>query len=55
MPEIKDFADSVIENVGRVIVGKRQAVELVLVAMLCEGHVLIEDVPGVGKTILARS
>jgi MoxR-like ATPase len=45
----------VIENVERVIVGKRASVELVLVALLCEGHVLLEDVPGTGKTMLARS
>src|SRR5579883_2797949 len=43
------------ENIGRVIVGKEQAVDLLLVALLCEGHVLLEDVPGVGKTMLARS
>ncbi|HZQ98018.1 MAG TPA: MoxR family ATPase [Chloroflexota bacterium] len=43
------------ENVGRVIVGKEPAVEMVLVALLCEGHVLLEDVPGIGKTMLAKS
>jgi MoxR-like ATPase len=43
------------ENIGRVIVGKEQAVDSLLVALLCEGHVLLEDVPGVGKTMLARS
>jgi MoxR-like ATPase len=43
------------ENVARVIVGKEDAVTLLLVALLCEGHVLIEDVPGVGKTTLARA
>jgi len=43
------------ENVGRVIVGKQETVDLMLVALLCEGHVLLEDVPGVGKTMLARS
>jgi MoxR-like ATPase len=45
----------VIDNVERVIVGKREVIELLLVALLCEGHVLIEDVPGVGKTMLARA
>jgi MoxR-like ATPase len=45
----------VIENVERVIVGKRQAIELLMVALLCEGHVLLEDVPGTGKTMLARA
>ena len=43
------------ENVGSVIVGRREAVELVFVALLCEGHVLIEDLPGVGKTQLAKA
>jgi MoxR-like ATPase len=43
------------DNVERVIVGKREAIELVMVALLCEGHVLIEDVPGTGKTMLARA
>ena len=45
----------VLQNVERVIVGKGDVVELMLVALLCEGHVLIEDVPGIGKTMLARS
>ncbi len=53
--EIERFARTVIENVEKVIVGKRQSIELVMVALFCEGHVLIEDVPGVGKTMLARS
>lgn len=52
---VPDTANRVRENVGRVIVGQDDAVELVLVALLCEGHVLIEDVPGIGKTTLARS
>ncbi|MDP9354337.1 MAG: MoxR family ATPase [Chloroflexota bacterium] len=43
------------DNVERVIVGKRREVQLVLVALLCRGHVLIEDVPGVGKTVLAKA
>ncbi|MEA2598623.1 MAG: MoxR-like ATPase [Thermomicrobiales bacterium] len=49
------LAERVLENVGRVMVGKREVVELLLVALLAEGHVLIEDVPGVGKTTLARA
>ena len=53
--EIQSFANIVMENVERVIVGKRQAIELFMVALLCEGHVLVEDVPGVGKTMLARA
>jgi MoxR-like ATPase len=53
--QVQTFAQTVIENVERVIVGKRKAIELVMVALLCEGHVLIEDVPGTGKTMLARA
>jgi MoxR-like ATPase len=52
---IQSFAERVIANVEKVVLGKREAIEMILVAMLCEGHVLIEDVPGVGKTMLARS
>ena len=55
MTEIQDFVESVMDNVERVIVGKRPVIEMLMVAMLCEGHVLLEDVPGVGKTMLARS
>lgn len=55
MDGIKEFSDSVIDNVQKVIVGKRSAIEMVLIALLCEGHVLIEDVPGTGKTMLARA
>jgi MoxR-like ATPase len=47
--------DVLLDNIERVIIGKREVVELLLVALLCEGHVLIEDVPGTGKTTLARS
>jgi MoxR-like ATPase len=47
--------DTLIENIERVIIGKRPVVELLLVALLCEGHVLLEDVPGTGKTMLARA
>jgi MoxR-like ATPase len=45
----------IVSNIEKVIVGKRGAVEMVVCAVLCGGHVLIEDVPGVGKTSLARS
>jgi MoxR-like ATPase len=53
--EIVAFADCVIANIEKVILGQREAIKLMLAALLCEGHVLIEDVPGVGKTMLARA
>jgi MoxR-like ATPase len=55
MQHVQAFSYRISSNIERVIVGKKDAVELLLVALLCEGHVLIEDVPGVGKTMLARS
>lgn len=55
MSEVQDFVNNIIDNVEHVIVGKRPIIEMLMVAMLCEGHVLLEDVPGVGKTMLARS
>lgn len=55
MNPIQEFAVKISTNIERVIIGKRDTIELLLVAMLCEGHVLLEDVPGVGKTMLARS
>jgi len=53
--QIRQAAKRFTENVGKVIVGKNEVVELCFVALLCEGHVLMEDVPGVGKTSLARA
>lgn len=55
MIEITQLRDKIETNIAKVIVGKRNTVELLLIALLCDGHVLIEDVPGVGKTMLARS
>jgi MoxR-like ATPase len=55
MQSIQSFANSLIDNVEKVIVGKREMIEHLVVALLCEGHVLLEDVPGVGKTMLARA
>jgi MoxR-like ATPase len=52
---IRAMAELAARNIERVIVGKRDVIELLLVALLCEGHVLIEDVPGIGKTMLAKS
>ena len=51
----RELAQKIIDNIERVIVGKSRAVELGVIALMCEGHALIEDVPGVGKTMLARS
>lgn len=51
---LQDLGRRLAANVGRVIVGKAKVVELALVALLCEGHILIEDVPGIGKTTLAK-
>ncbi len=55
MEDPRIIADRIIDNVEKVIIGKEREVRLALVALLCQGHALIEDVPGVGKTILARS
>ena len=55
MEDAKIIAERILANVERVIIGKAEPVRLALVALMCQGHVLIEDVPGVGKTILARS
>lgn len=55
LADVARVSGAVRENVGRVIVGKTEVVELVLVGLLCEGHILLEDVPGVGKTMMARS
>src|ERR1051326_671922 len=52
---VRQAADRVRSNIGQVIIGKDAEIDLLLVALLCEGHVLIEDVPGVGKTMLAKS
>ena len=55
MNEVQEFTTEIVNNVERVIIGKKEVIELVTVALLCEGHVLIEDVPGTGKTMLARA
>jgi MoxR-like ATPase len=55
MTTIQSFAQQVTHNVEQVIVGKSNVIELLLAALLCDGHVLLEDVPGVGKTMLARA
>jgi len=55
MTEIQTFTEKIINNIEKVIIGKRSSVELAVISLLCQGHLLIEDVPGVGKTVLARS
>jgi MoxR-like ATPase len=55
MADIQSFGERLLKNLEKVIVGKREALELVVIGLVCEGHILIEDVPGVGKTMLARS
>ena len=55
MTQIQQAGEKVVANVERVIVGKHEEVRLALVALLCRGHLLIEDVPGTGKTILAKA
>lgn len=52
---VRNLVETTTNNVERVIIGKRREVELVMVALLCRGHVLIEDVPGVGKTVLTKA
>jgi MoxR-like ATPase len=53
--DFTQFAHSIQDNVGQVIIGKAAATELLLVALLVEGHALLEDVPGIGKTTLAKA
>ena len=52
---VQDLVERITTNVEQVILGKRQAIHHTLLALLCEGHLLIEDVPGLGKTMLARA
>jgi MoxR-like ATPase len=55
MEKIKDCAEKIITNVEKVIIGKHKPVQMTMLALFCQGHLLIEDVPGVGKTMLARA
>jgi MoxR-like ATPase len=55
MNDIPSLADRLIANIEKVILGKTDAVRLTVVGLLCQGHILIEDVPGTGKTMLAKS
>ena len=55
MAEVQDITNQLLENVEKVIVGKTDAIRLTITGLLCQGHILIEDVPGTGKTMLAKS
>ena len=55
MQSVKRVYDTVMANTGKVIVGKERVAELAIIAMLCSGHILIDDVPGTGKTVLAKT
>ena len=52
---VKDVTSKIISNIEKVIIGKRDVISLILCSLFCEGHVLLEDVPGVGKTALAKA
>ncbi|PIE79973.1 MAG: AAA family ATPase [Chloroflexi bacterium] len=55
MADVQAIANRIVHNVEKVIIGKHASVQLTVLGLLCQGHVLIEDVPGVGKTVLAKS
>jgi MoxR-like ATPase len=55
LAELRDRATGILDEVERAIVGKRDGLELILIAVLCDGHVLLEDYPGLAKTLTARS
>lgn len=52
--EVKTLIESIRNNIGKIIVGKEDTLDLILIALFCSGHVLLEDVPGVGKTMLSK-
>lgn len=52
---VQPFTEKIINNLEKVIIGKKQVLEQIVICMMCQGHLLIEDVPGVGKTVMARS
>jgi MoxR-like ATPase len=55
MPDLHEIPQKLIDNISKVIVGKREVIELVVVGLISNGHVLLEDVPGLGKTMLSNS
>ena len=52
---VQDIAERVAQSVGQVIIGKRNEVRMAVLGLLCQGHLLLEDIPGVGKTMMARA
>jgi len=55
LKQVQSVAERLIENVNRVIIGKRNEIRLTVIGLLCQGHLLLEDVPGVGKTVMAKA
>ena len=55
LAEVRERASAILDEIERSVVGKRDALELILAALLCDGHVLLEDYPGLAKTLIARS
>src|SRR5258708_593711 len=55
MASVQMVADKIIENVNRVILGKKNEIRMTVIGLLCQGHILLEDVPGVGKTMMAKA
>ena len=53
--DVKTFYDKLLNNLEKVIIGKKEIIDLVIISLLSQGHLLIDDVPGVGKTMLAKS
>lgn len=55
MPDLREIPEKLIDNISKVIVGKRDVIQLVVIGLMANGHVLLEDVPGLGKTMLSRT
>ena len=55
LSQTRRYAEAILDEVERAVVGKRQTLELLLAGMLADGHILLEDYPGVAKTLIARS
>lgn len=55
MQKVRELAEIIIQNVEKVIIGKTESIRLTVIGLLCQGHILIEDVPGTGKTVMAKS